>query len=247
METLVLVFDAPLASYGGPAVDERRVIQHCPTLSQVTGLLANALGYDHGDAEALERLQSRLRIAVRRDRPGHRVVDFQTVDLGQSHLVGTGWTTRGAPEGRRGGESSEGTRILLKEYWADVVHVVFLQLDPADENPTLRDVQAAIDAPFRPLFLGRKSCIPSRRLVGGVLDAPTLRHALELWPREAPSSDGESVSDLFEAWWPATEGVPEDGHESSTCDERDWANQVHTGERRVVQGRVHAPLRVTSR
>ena len=238
MDTLVLVFDAPLASYGGPAVDERRVSQEVPTLSQVTGLLANALGYDHRDATSLQRLQSRLQMAVRRDRPGRRLVDFQTVDLGQSHLLGTGWTTRGVPEGRRGGESSEGTRILTKEYWAGAVHVVFVRLQPAEESPTIRDVQAALDAPFRPLFLGRKSCIPARRLVGGLVSATTLRDALRKWPREGADLDHGSDSDLVDAWWPASEGIPEDGYECSVCDERDWANQIHAGERRVVRGRV---------
>jgi len=234
----MLTFDAPLMSYGGAAIDERRVGQEAPTLSQVTGLAANALGYDHSEFVLLQRLQSRLQMAVRVDRPGQRFIDFQTVDLGQEHLVGTGWTTRGVPEGRRGGESREGTRILRKEYWADAVHVVALRLfDPA-EKPTLRDIEKAIDSPFRPLFLGRKSCVPSGRLVAGVIDASSLRDAIERWPFAAPVGRQVDRVDHLDAWWPAEEGVPSEGQESAVCDERDWANQVHVGERRWVRGRV---------
>ena len=62
----------------------------------LTGLLANALGWDHRDADSLERLQDRLRFASRLDRAGHPLVDYQTVDLGQDWMrpENAGWTTR---------------------------------------------------------------------------------------------------------------------------------------------------------
>lgn len=117
-DILLLRFDAPLMSFGAPAVDNRRVIQEMPALSQVVGLLGNALGYDHADGDALSRLQTRLRLGSRADRPGEALVDYQTVDLGQDFLSEPGWTTRGKPE-VRGGGFSKGTHIRYRHFWAD--------------------------------------------------------------------------------------------------------------------------------
>src|SRR5262245_50040362 len=110
MEVLLLRFDAPLISFGGPAVDQERVIQEFPARSMLAGQFANALGYEHRDAPKTQRLQDRIQYAARRDRQGKRLTDFQTVDLGQSFLRGTGWTTWGRPE-ERAGAFSTGTHI----------------------------------------------------------------------------------------------------------------------------------------
>ncbi len=85
MRVLVLRFDAPLQGFGSVAVDDRRPVQEFPALSMLTGLLANALGYEHRDAVRLERLQSRVRYGSRCDRAGRKLSDYQTVDLGQPH------------------------------------------------------------------------------------------------------------------------------------------------------------------
>lgn len=55
-----------------------------PTKSGVVGLLACAMGMERGDRE-LVVLSHAIRMAVRGDRPGTRVVDFQTVQ-GRPHL-----------------------------------------------------------------------------------------------------------------------------------------------------------------
>ena len=75
MRVLLLRFDAPLMSFGDVRVDARGPIRDHPGLGQVTGLLANALGYDHAEADRLTRLQDRLCLASRCDRPGERRQD----------------------------------------------------------------------------------------------------------------------------------------------------------------------------
>ena len=85
-------------SFGGEAIDNFGVVRDLPAASMLTGLIANALGWRRDDARPLDRLQDRLVFAVRIDRPGSRMQDFQTAKLEKNDR---GWTTRHAPEGRR--------------------------------------------------------------------------------------------------------------------------------------------------
>ena len=61
---LLLRLEAPLMSFGTTAVDHRRPVQAWPAVSMLTGLLANALGWERSDNVALDRLQARIRWAA---------------------------------------------------------------------------------------------------------------------------------------------------------------------------------------
>lgn len=230
MNVLLIRLSAPLMSFGGPVVDNHGVVQSFPAASMLTGLLGNALGYHHGDGEALNRLQTRLRFATRLDRPGEPVMDYQTVDLGQDFLIGTGWTTWGRAEVRAGGSAREATHIRYRHFRADAVCTVALTLVPADESPTTDDLDVALTSPSRPLYIGRKSCIPSIPLRLDRREEKTLLDAL----LRTPAIHGNT---RVMAQWP----IEEQGPSSVTVpvvDERDWVNQVHCGERRVRQGEI---------
>lgn len=238
MDFLILRFDAPLMSFGAPIVDNRGIIQDHPPLSLLTGLIGNALGYDHRQPDRLQALQRRIRYACRRDRTGERMTDFQTVDLGQDFLVDKGWTTRGAVERRGGGSAREGTHIRSRDYLADAVYTVALTLEPADESPTLDDIAAALESPERPLFLGRKPCLPATPLLLQRMEASSLYEVLREAPRIDPArSDGDDP-DVLAAWWPDGEGPPDRGTVLPVTDERDWKNQIHGGQRLVRHGTV---------
>jgi CRISPR system Cascade subunit CasD len=236
-DVLLLRLDAPLMSFGGVLVDERGVTEPFPTLAMLTGLLGNALGYDHRQAAELEHLQERLRYAARRDRPGSALVDFQTVDLGQDFL-GEAWTTRGVTASRRGGSAGSGTHIRRRHYWADAVFTVALRLESAAEEPDLEQCAEALLAPERPLFLGRKPCIPAVPLCLGTVRARSLRAAL----LSAPLSP-RAVEGPWAAWWPER-SEPQPSAEAARLlpiyDRRDWKNQVHTGRRFVWAGQIKA-------
>lgn len=236
MQVLLLRFDAPLLSFGAPIVDNRGVIQPYPALSMVTGLLGNALGYDYSDTQALQRLQERLRYASRQDRRGTRMRDYQTVDLGQGFMRDDhAWTTRGHPEKRKGGSASTGTHIRLRDYWADALHTVALTLDPAEEEPSLKDLQTALDRPERPLFIGRKTCLPSAPLVLGIIRTDSLLDAL----RRAPLPEDAAEGSTYTAWWPSSPHAEEEqAHKRPVTDSRDWANQIHVGQRWLAFGQI---------
>lgn len=233
-EYLLLRLDAPLMSFGGVLVDENGVTERWPGLSLLTGLLGNALGYHHRQAELLQRLQARVRFAVRRDRDGARLEDFHTVDLGQP-MFEAGWTTRGAIEGRQGGSAATGTHIRHRHYYADAVYSIALTLDPAEEAPSLARLAEALERPERPLFIGRKTCLPAAPLLTGRCEAPTLLDALARAPRLGAPREVEA--EALPACWPADDPGPE-GLDRRVPDLRDWTNQVHTGERIVREGSV---------
>lgn len=230
MEVMLLRFDAPLMAFGGPAVDKHRVIRDFPGKAMLTGLLANALGWEHRSFDLLARLQSRLSYAVRVDRPGERIVDYQTVDLGQDFLYEE-WTTRGRSEGRQGGTAKEGTHIRYRHYWADRIVTLALTLVPVDETPNLHGLATALDHPARPLFLGRKACLPSQPIKLALVEAESLYSALVVDTRIDRSKSGP-----MRAQWPVDEGEKPESRLVRLTDERDWSNQIHCGGRLAFEG-----------
>lgn len=207
-------------------VDARGVIVDFPGRAMLTGLLANALGWRRGDRDALARLQQRIMFAARIDREGERLTDFQTAQLDGNDK---GWTTRGRPEGRAGGAGTYlGPHIRWRDYHADAALTVALALVPADETPDLDALAAALDAPARPLFLGRKPCLPSQPVLLGTSAAATLTDAI----MQAPLAD-DSEKDMLRLLLPGDE--PDAPHDEVRLitDERDWHSGVHAGARRV--------------
>ena len=243
MNVLLLRFDAPLMSFGAPIVDNQGEIQPYPALSMMTGLLGNALGVDHSEFDRLERLQERLRYGSRQDRRGRQIQDYQTVDLSKPYMDDDrAWTTYGHRESRAGGSASGGTHICYRDYWADAVHTVAATLDPPDELPTLNDLESAVKHPARPLFLGRKPCLPADSLFAGRMQVDTLPDALVQAPLHERAADGPT----YPAWWPTHPDAKSPSDESPldedlrepVTDRRDWQNQIHVGERWIVNGTV---------
>lgn len=232
---LILHLEAPLMSFGR-GVDQHGVTDDHPGLSMITGLVANALGWTHADVRLLDALQARLILASREESVGQRLIDYQTVDLGQRFLTGTGWTTRGRPEGRDGA-FSDGTHIRYRHFLADAAFTVILGLKPGD-GPTLDEVCEALRRPARPLFLGRKSCIPSRPLVQvgetAWIEAPDVREAVLNAPAlQRPLAVAHTVRRRF--WVP----TDTDSGGASTLIRRDlrsWRANMHEGSRLEEEG-----------
>ena len=239
MEILVLTFDAPLMSFGASIVDHHSKTSEFPSRSMITGLLGNALGYDHSDAGKLTRLQERLVLAFRQDCPGEHIIDYQTVDLGQEHMRDTvAWTTWGRVDGRKGGPSVRGTHQRYRYYIADGVVVGFVVLEPPAESPHIHDIQQALKKPARPLFVGRKCCLPSRRIFNEIIEGESLLQALKNYPLQCKQKYQTAGEDSgFIAQWPHGEDT-EIAITKLLTDERDWENQIHCGQRLIKEGRI---------
>ena len=226
---LLIRLSSPLIAFGGETIDNFGVIRDFPALSMVTGLFANALGWDRGDDVLHNRLQERLRMGARLEAPGSRLTDFQTALLLANNK---GWTTWGSVEERRGGEKAiDSIHLRFRDYHADLTALLAVRLEPADEAPTLDAIAQALDRPQRPLFIGRKPCLPVGRLVAGWVEADSILHALQL----APLAKGAHG---LRAQWPDGEGKLPGDRVVDVCDERNWTSGVHGGWRPVREGLI---------
>jgi len=167
---------------------------------------------------------------TRLEAQGSRLTDFQTAQLGANDKA---WTTWGTVEERRGGAASyESPHLRYRDYHADLTALLALRLEPADESPTLDEIAQAMDRPQRPLFIGRKPCLPVGRMVAGWIDADTVLQALQ----SAPLTSGQDGG--LRAQWPDGEGQLPGDRLVDLCDERDWHSGLHGGWRPVREGLI---------
>lgn len=140
------------------------------------------------------------------------------------------------PEERAGGAGTyAGPHLRYRDYHADLTAWVALTLLPAEEEPTLQTIAQALDKPARPLFIGRKPCLPTDRLVAGWKEAADLRSALQAIVDAQPSTKPKP----WPAQWPDGEGHQPGDRVLDVCDERNWHTQLHGGWRPVRQGLLH--------
>jgi CRISPR system Cascade subunit CasD len=242
MDILLLRFDAPLMSFGAVMVDQHGPTERFPGLSLLTGLFANALGLRHGEASALETLQGRIEYAARWDIEPKEILDYHTVDLGQFKMSEPGWTTRGESEHRTGGVSAAlGIHQRYRHYWANGVMTLAVSLGGGGE-PTVASLAERLSRPVRPLFLGRKTCLPSAPLLLDVVEADDILAALRAEPPVA-QRPGKPPKQRMSACWPLAFdeiGPGRSGRRVSVYDRRDWRNQVHTGRRQRYEGWLEA-------
>ena len=231
MRWMHLRLRGPLAAFGGEMIDAHGVIRNVPAQSMLTGLLANALGWTRAMRAEHQALQDRIVFgaAWESDSAPNRMTDYQTAQLGKDDRA---WTTRGAPAGRAGGAATyAGAHQRWRDYHADLRLAVVLRLNPVEAPPTIDVLAAALDRPARPLYIGRKSCLPSARIFGGwVTDAPDARTALRLVVPRGRSG--------LLAFWPAAEGTAGAARVMAVTDERNWASGLHGGARRICEGSI---------
>lgn len=218
-------------SFGAEAVDAQGVVRDFPARSAITGLLANALGWEREDVQELEELQNRLIFGSALLEQGVRIKDFQTAKLG---IKDRGWTTRGAPEGRTGSPATYQSPHIRHRYAdAETRALVAFRLAAAECGPNLEQLSEALDRPERPLFIGRKPFVPSTRLLYGDVEAGNVAEALAT----AMASLGKARA---RAQWPLTEGQVRGSVVVEFTDERNWRTGVHAGLRRVREGMISA-------
>ena len=241
MRHLILNLEAPLMAFGGEIIDNYGVIRQFPSASMLTGLLANALGWRRTEAERHQQLQDRLVFAARIDREpagGVRLIDFQTAQLGAKD---SGWTTRGEPEGRAGGAATyEAPHLRYRDYFADMYVTVALRLHPADGEPTLEKLAEVIQQPARPLFIGRKPCLPSVPLFKDFAEGDAALTAL----LDCPLSDETLKPATIRVQWPEGEGMEgiEPTRRYMLTDQRNWVSGLHGGGRAVYEGGVEREM-----
>jgi len=236
MEGLILRFDAPLMSFGGVKIDQHNVTDRFPGLSLIAGMIANALGWVHADMAKIQRLQDRLLLASRWDIDPVPIVDYQTVDLGQPKMREAGWTTRGIPEHRKGAPATKfGTHQRYRHYLANGVLTSVVALHD-NEPPDILAVEKALTRPARPLFIGRKTCLPSSRVLIGRISGENVFEMLERLPQANRKGDVNEAA--MSARWPAGLTAERPEQIRQVFDMRDWNSQLHMGSRFVAEGLI---------
>ena len=233
MTWLRLELMAPMASFGGPAIDAFGRTNDMPGRSMMTGLLANALGWDRNERDKHQRLQDRLvyASALVKDGDDGLLTDYQTADLRKDDKA---WTTTGRPARRTSNaDTFTGSHQRWRDYHTDMRMTVVLTLIPHGEKPTLADVTEALERPARPLVIGRASCLPSRRMITGHVDADTALAAITKAVQGTPGP----VTVHYPA--PGRSTTAAAGHRLiGATDERNWRSGLHGGERMLYTGRL---------
>lgn len=144
---LLMCLEGPLQSWGLRARWDVRDTGDEPSKSGIIGLLGCAFGYKRGDRR-LNELENALRLGVRVERIGSKVVDFQTVR-------GVMRTADGRSKGK---PDDPETIVSPRTYLQDAAFLAVLD----GPDALLVECAEALQSPRWPVYLGRKACVPSR-------------------------------------------------------------------------------------
>lgn len=226
---LLLHFASPMMSFGGVQIDNKPTPNLVPTCSMITGLIANALGYDRRDILSLQALQDGLQIACAVVDPGRLIEDYQTADLSTPWMGGSdkrkvGWVEQdGTRMVREGSEAAlEGRRQQWRSYIADADIIVAAWGPRAEPSPGFDAIAAAFDAPARTLYLGKANCPPVGDICLGIVNAGDARAALTEF------TDGKQGVEFH---LPVTPQALADAARSTyqVAGRRDWMSDRHCG------------------
>lgn len=168
MKSVLIRLEGPMQSWGTQGRFSIRDTDTEPSKSGVIGVVAAALGMPRDDNATLAQLAG-LGMAVRVDSEGTLLRDYHTVGAG---------TFRGKSH------SLSGTKdpvITQRHYLCDASFLIALG---SDDHLLIDRVGASLANPKWPLFLGRKSCVPSKPVFEGICDATPVE-ALRNAPRAA--------------------------------------------------------------
>jgi CRISPR system Cascade subunit CasD len=213
---IVIRLDSPMMSFGGPAFSEVGNTLQFPPKKMLTGLMGAALGYGRTDGDKLQSLQEGFTYAVREDRQGEVIEDFQTVDLETPWMEGFWGDGRyhGGDEARNTDKARE---ILRKEYIADGIYTVALSVETVAEETLL----SALKVPKWPVYIGRKAC-GAGHLRPKMVEARNAKEAL----RKADLHRSADPDGPYRTWIDGDEGRPVNGL-------RDWHSRIHAGKQWV--------------
>lgn len=143
MSTLLLRLAGPLQSWGRGSRFDFRDTDTVPTQSGVIGLIASAMGIKRNDQAKLVKL-AQLRMGVLVESEGKLLVDYHTA-MGAVSADGK--------------SDEDDTIVSQRQYLCDAEFLVGIESNDEDQ---LREIEHHLCFPCWQLFLGRKSCPPSK-------------------------------------------------------------------------------------
>lgn len=180
-EYLVFQLQAPLSSWGEPAVGEFRGTATHPGQSALIGLLGAALGLDRRNEVAHTNLRDSLGFAVGLLSGGSLLRDYHTAQVPPRPAL------KGRPQATRRQEMAVPKRELstilsTRDYRQNAASLVALQIRAgASPRFSLAELAAALREPKFTLYLGRKTCAPGAPLWPQVISAESAHDACEAY------------------------------------------------------------------
>lgn len=174
MRAVALRLEGPLQSWGGPVAGNDRPTLDAPTKSGALGLVAGAMGIFRGETARIADLHARLLFAVRVDQQGSLARDFHT--------------TEDVPTAE--GKIRKDPVLSRRSYFYDGSFVVLLVARNEDDS-ILDELLLALRTPQIPLFLGRRACVLSERVLAlnSVIEGENVRALFDQVPLAERSID----------------------------------------------------------
>ncbi len=174
---LIFTLAAPLASFGGVAVGERRASADRPMKSAILGLVAGALGIERSDDEAHAALAVDWLYAARIEdlpsrAPRRLMTDYHTAQTSKR-------TRKTRPATRREELQGEdiGTILTYREYRTDCSYTIALWPTTPTPRHSAESIAAALRCPVFVPYVGRKSCPLMLPMAPYIVEAATLDDA----------------------------------------------------------------------
>lgn len=183
MGYLVFQLQAPLSSWGEPAVGEFRGTAEHPSQSALIGLLGAALGLSRDDEAAHAALRDGYGFAVALLSGGSLLRDYHTAQVPPRAAL------KGRPQATRRHElaipkTDLSTILSTRDYRQNASCLVAVQARRDGVPPhTLADLAAALRQPQFTLYLGRKACVPAAPLWPQVMEAESAQAAFATYAR----------------------------------------------------------------
>ena len=172
----------PLQSWGPPSPWDVKTTYMMPTKSGIVGLISACFGYRRGDPR-IQELFDGLQMAVRADRPGSLIEDYQSIHSNKPYMVSASGTKRSSPK------AGAATSIVVrKHYIQDARFTVFL----SGREELLRSISKAMKAPVFLMYLGRKTCVPTEPIVPEMIEAKNIYEALRIFTDKDRMEMGDS-------------------------------------------------------
>lgn len=150
---LLLRLEGPMQSWGLRASFDIRFSETMPTKSGVIGLLAAAKGIQRNDQKSLKELSSMKMMAIC-VKEGSVFTDFHTVGAGHKDRM------KQLPKAVGGSK----TAVTHRQYLSGYGFIVVLK----GNDKTVQSCIEALHNPVYPVFLGRRSCPPSKPIYMGI-------------------------------------------------------------------------------
>lgn len=182
MRFLTFLLSGPLQSWGDSARWDHRSTASMPSKSAIVGLLGCCLGYERGD-ERLRALSASVHVAVRADKRGQPIWDFQTVQNPGGKIL----NSMGKPRGE--------TIITPKQYLQEAAFQVFVYGNDA----LLEECREAMRHPHWPVCLGRRSCAPAIPVIPRIVEYDTVDEAVERYFDEGLTGRAQRMECQIEA------------------------------------------------